>query len=84
MSATFYIFDETKEDKRCQKCKHHKFIIVSRHPEGALFVMHSYVHLVEHGWPYLTGNQGFHWWGVGSLNPMPPDCLSSYKKTGGK
>lgn len=84
MSTTYYVLDETKEDKRCQKCKYHKFVIVSIHPDAALYVMHSFVHLVGQGWPYLNFNQGVHWWGAGLPVMNPPECLKSYKKVGGK
>lgn len=83
---TFMILDETKKDVRCERCKHHKYVIFSFHESG-VNLLHTYAHVLrDHAWPYLSLNQGLHWWGVGAgqLDRFPPACLGSYKKIGGK
>jgi len=69
-----------KGDTRCEKCKHHTFLIWSSMLD--VDVIHSNIHLVAgNKFPYLLREQGIHWW---SGTVLPPECLKSYKKIGGK
>lgn len=82
---TFMVLDATKQDKRCEKCKHHRFVVLSYHESG-VYALHTRAHMVKgQAWPYLSPDQALHWWGsgVGVLDKFPPACLSAYKKVGG-
>lgn len=83
----FVVFDPTKPDNRCMKCKHHQYLILSSTPDGYVSCLHSQAHLLipKNEFPYITRDQGIHWWGTGwdaGINPVPI-CLKSYKETGG-
>jgi hypothetical protein len=69
-------------DNRCRICRHHKFIVLSE--SGGVFAMHTHLQMVRgESFPYISREQGIHWWGEG-VGGRAPECLLSYTKTGGK
>lgn len=88
MSNAFMVLDSAREDKRCEKCKHHRFVVLSYHESG-VWALHTRAHMVRgQEWPYLASDQALHWWGnvfgATEQDKLPPTCLGSYKKVGGK
>lgn len=78
----FMVFDPSKPDLRCPRCRHHNYLVLSETDE--IKCLHSYAGSVDFKagtFPFLPREAGIHWWG--RVEVEAPKCLKSYKKIGG-